>query len=90
MELNPTYGYVRAFIVLFDLVGPDEGFCSYENFEKAFKKKYPKVYRAQQDGFKKWAQKQLTERDKNILKRTHPELIKTREGKGFEFRNKKR
>lgn len=88
LKLKKSDNYVKAFSVLFEQVGPKGGFCSYADFEKAFKKSHFKLHNSKSDKFRIWAQGQLTDKSKGVLLKTHTDLIRTREGEGFEFNNK--
>lgn len=88
LKLKLSVDYVRDFVVLFDL-NPTGGFCTYNEYEKAFKKKYPKIHDREVSNFRKWSQRNLTEKSKGVLSKTHSELIQTRDGDGFEFHNRK-
>ena len=92
LKLQERYDYVKAFFILYENVD-EEGYCSYKGYQKGYKKKYPNDYKKRPQNlrdFTTWAQKMLTEKKNGFLRKVgNDELIESRRGEGFVFKNMK-
>jgi|AntRauTorcE11897_2_1112592.scaffolds.fasta_scaffold00996_9 hypothetical protein len=90
LKLSLEDHYVQAFAVLHEIV-PLGGFCTYKNYKKRFQQEYKKTFKSINKDFNSWAQSNLTEKGKGILRQVPNEkLVETRPKKGFEYNNKKK
>lgn len=92
LKLQEGYAYVKAFIVLFENVD-ENGFCSYANLKKAFKKKYPDDFKGisrMKKTFNSWMQGMLTDKINGFPRKVRQaQLVEVVRGEGLKFNNKK-
>jgi len=90
LELDIKHVYVQAFAVL-HRIAPQGGLCTYKKYKKEFRLAHKDTFSTIKVNFNTWAQTNLSEKGKGILRRVeNKKLITTKSGTGFEYNNLKK